>query len=50
VAGISPLEYLTPGEAARQRETVLSLMQKPSSKVPDLIDKFISKIEAYANN
>jgi len=34
----------------RQRETVLALIQKPTTKVPDLIDKFISKIEAYAHN
>lgn len=50
VAGKSPLEYLTPAELVRQRETVLALIQKPATKVPDLIDKFISKIEAYAHN
>ena len=50
VAGKSPLEYLTPAELVRQRETILALIQKPISKVPDLIDKFIAKIEAYAHN
>ena len=50
VAGKSPLEYLTPAEVVRQRETILSLIQKPTTEVPDLIDKFICKIEAYADN
>lgn len=50
VAGKSPLEYLTPAEAVRQRETVLCLISQPPTRVPDLIDKFICKIEAYANN
>ena len=50
VAGKSPLEYLTPAEATRQRDTVLSLMPQPPTSVPDLIDNFICKIETYANN
>jgi 5-methylthioribose kinase len=50
VAGKSPLEYLTPAEVVRQRETILALIQKPATKVPDLIEMFIYKIEAYAHN
>src|SRR6266481_6744224 len=50
VAGKSPLEYLTPDEVTRQRDTVLALMVKPPSSVPDLIAKFVHKIEAYAQD
>jgi 5-methylthioribose kinase len=50
VAGKSPLEYLTPAEGLRQRETVLGLISQPPTSVPDLIDKFIRKIETYAKN
>jgi len=50
VAGKSPLEYLTPAEGTRQRETVLGLMSQPPASVPDLIDKFICRIETYAKN
>ncbi|MGA9354464.1 MAG: phosphotransferase [Terriglobales bacterium] len=48
VAGKSPLEYLTPAELARQRETILGLIQKPPMRVADLIDQFICHIESYA--
>jgi tRNA A-37 threonylcarbamoyl transferase component Bud32 len=48
VAGKSPLEYLTPGEATRQLETVLLFMQAPPTRVPDLIDAFVRRIESYA--
>jgi 5-methylthioribose kinase len=50
VAGKSPLDYLTPEETTRQRDTVLALMVKPPSSVPDLIAEFVHKIEAYAQN
>jgi tRNA A-37 threonylcarbamoyl transferase component Bud32 len=50
VAGKSPLEYLTPAEVVRQRETIVDLIQKPTTKVPDLIDMFIRSIETYAKN
>lgn len=50
VAGKSPLEYLTPEEAARQRTVTLLLMKNPPNKVGDLIDEFAEKIEAYAKN
>jgi 5-methylthioribose kinase len=50
VAGKSPLEYLTPAEAARQRGAALILIRNPPTKVPDLIDTFICKIGAYAKN
>jgi 5-methylthioribose kinase len=50
VAGKSPLEYLTPAEVARQRDTVLALILEQPTSVPDLIDDFIYKIEAYANH
>jgi len=50
VAGKSPLEYLTPAEVAQQRDTVLALILEPPTGVPDLIDEFIYKIEADANN
>jgi 5-methylthioribose kinase len=50
VAGKSPLEYLTPTEMVRQRETILTLIQNPPDKVSDLIDTFICKIGAYAKN
>ena len=50
VSGKSPLDYLTPEETTRQRDTVLALMVKPPSSVPDLIAEFVHKIEAYAQN
>jgi len=50
VAGKSPLDYLTPAETTRQRDTVLALMVKPPSSVPDLIAEFVHKIEAYAQD
>jgi len=50
VAGKSPLDYLTPEETTRQRDTVLALMVKPPSSVPDLIAEFVHKIEAYAQD
>jgi len=50
VVGKSPLEYLTPAEVARQRDTVLALILEPPTSVLDLIDDFIYKIEAYAHN
>jgi tRNA A-37 threonylcarbamoyl transferase component Bud32 len=48
VIGKSPLEYLTPQEAARQQEVVLQLIANPPSGVNDLIAEFIRKIETYA--
>jgi 5-methylthioribose kinase len=50
VAGKSTLEYLTPAERARQRDTVLALMLEPPTAVPDLIEQFIHGIEAHAKN
>jgi len=50
VAGKSPLDYLTPEETTRQRDTVLALMVNPPSSVPDLIAEFVHKIEAYAQD
>jgi 5-methylthioribose kinase len=50
VAGKSPLEYLTPSERERQLGVVLALIARPPTTVPALIDEFLQKIEAYANN
>jgi len=50
VAGKSPLEYLTPQEAERQREVVLLLIADPPANTNELIAKFVQKIEAYAEN
>ena len=50
VAGKSPLEYLTPQEAARQSKVVLRLIANLLSNVPELIAKFVQEIEAYAEN
>jgi len=50
VAGKSPLEYLTPREVTRQRDIVLALLVKPPTSVPDLIAKFVHKIETYAQD
>jgi 5-methylthioribose kinase len=50
VAGKSPLDYLTPEETTRQRDTVPALMVKPPSSVPDLIAEFVQRIEAYAQD
>ena len=50
VAGKSPLEYLTPEEMTRQQDVVLALMAEPPRNVPNLIDEFLHKIEAYAQN
>jgi len=50
VAGKSALEYLTPSEMARQRDTVLALIQEPPTIVPSLIGQFIHGIETYAKN
>ena len=50
VAGKSPLEYLTAEEVERQRSVTLLLMKTPPNKVGDLIDEFVEKIEAHAEN
>jgi len=50
VAGKSRLEYLTPQEMARQRDIVLELIAVPPKSVPNLIDEFVHKIEAYAHH
>jgi hypothetical protein len=42
------LEYLTPTEVAHQRDTVLALILEPPTGLPELVDEFIGKIEAYA--
>jgi 5-methylthioribose kinase len=48
VAGKSTLEYLTPGELQRQKQTILGLIRKPPMRVADLIDQFSCHIESYA--
>lgn len=50
VAGKSPLEYLTPEEAIRQREVILGLVAAPPAKVSDLITEFVCKIHTYASH
>jgi 5-methylthioribose kinase len=50
VAGKSPLEYLMPEEAARQRAITIALMMKPPIRVHDLITEFIHQIETYAQD
>ncbi|RIK33550.1 MAG: hypothetical protein DCC57_24975, partial [Chloroflexi bacterium] len=44
VAGRSPLEYLTPGERARQQEVVVALMAAPPATVEMLITHFTAAI------
>ena len=50
VAGKSPLEYLTVEEAVRQKEVALQLIVNPPTTIVVLIDRFIQKIEAHAEN
>jgi 5-methylthioribose kinase len=50
VAGKSPLDYLTPEEVTRQKDIVLALMVKPPTSVPDLVAKFVHKIDSYAQD
>ena len=50
VDGKSPVEYLTPEEAARQRQIVLVLMAKPPKHVGELIEEFIGQTSAHADN
>ncbi len=50
VAGKSPLEYLTPQEAARQSQAALILMAKTPIHVADLIGEFLGEIETDAAN
>ncbi len=50
VAGKSPLEYLTPLEARRQREIVLRLIAQPANTIDDLISGFVEQIGTYAEN
>jgi 5-methylthioribose kinase len=44
VAGRSPLEYLTPYERARQQDAVLSLLDQPPDRMPDLIAAFTGRL------
>jgi 5-methylthioribose kinase len=44
VAGRSPLEYLTANEKARQQNAVLSLIDKPPERMPDLISTFTGRL------
>jgi len=46
VVGRSPLEYLTSEERTRQRETVVRLIQDVPQDVPQLIERFVTEIEA----
>jgi hypothetical protein len=41
VAGRSLLEYLDEAVRARQRRTVLALMQSPPTHMADLVDEFV---------
>jgi len=50
VVGKSPLEYLTEDEVARQRDVIVLLIGKRPNTIIELIEKFIQKIEAYAQN
>jgi 5-methylthioribose kinase len=50
VSGKSPLEYLTPEEAVRQRACTLLMIRNPPTTVPSLIDEFTHRIEIYAEN
>jgi 5-methylthioribose kinase len=46
VAGRSTLEYLDESERTRQRSVVVDLIQSMPERVPDLIDRFIERLEA----
>jgi tRNA A-37 threonylcarbamoyl transferase component Bud32 len=43
VAGRSPLEYLTPAQAAWQRTAVLMMMSNPPADVDELIETFLDR-------
>ena len=43
VAGRSPLEYLTPAQAAWQRTAVLMMMANPPADVDELIETFLDR-------
>jgi len=44
VAGRSPLEYLSPAECSRQKETVVSMLDNPPKTVGQLIREFARRI------
>lgn len=44
VAGRSPLEYLDQDERARQQRAVLSLVDAPPRRVPELVDGFVGAL------
>lgn len=44
VVGRSPLEYLDPGERARQREAVIAFISAPPRRIPDLIRTFEERL------
>jgi tRNA A-37 threonylcarbamoyl transferase component Bud32 len=44
VAGRSPLEYLDEEERHRQKETVLALMSRTPTTVPELVEGFIGRL------
>ena len=50
MVGKSPLEYLAHDEIARQCDAILFLIGKPPNTINDLIEEFIQKIEAYAED
>jgi hypothetical protein len=43
VAGRSPLEYLTPAQAAWQRTAVLMMMANPPADIDELIETFLDR-------
>jgi thiamine kinase-like enzyme len=50
VAGKSPLEYLRPNEAQRQQRIVVDLIKNMPTSIDPLISRFLTKIEAHAEN
>lgn len=46
VSGRSPLEYLTSIERAKQRETVIHMMEHPPGSLSELCDSFVKRINA----
>ncbi len=44
--GRSPLEYLDSAARERQRDVIVSLMQRPPSRVDDLVADFVSRLES----
>lgn len=50
VTGRSPLEYLDARERQRQLAAVLELLEEAPSRVPDLVEQFVERIDQHAGD